>query len=81
MPITQSDKVTIDLWPGDAPGAIGSGDDDRPSLTLYHPSPSIATGATIVVLPGGGYGGHADHEARPIAEWLNSIGIFAPVLK
>jgi acetyl esterase/lipase len=34
-----------------------------------------------VVLPGGGYGGHADHEGRPVAEWLNGLGITAVVLK
>lgn len=29
---------------------------------------------TILVLPGGGYHGHADHEAEPVADWLRSLG-------
>lgn len=34
---------------------------------------SIVPG-TILVLPGGGYVHHADHEAEPVAEWLASLG-------
>jgi len=40
-----------------------------------------ATGAAIIVCPGGGYGHLADHEGAPVAQWLNSIGITAFVLK
>lgn len=29
---------------------------------------------TVLVLPGGGYLRHADHEAEPIAEWLRGLG-------
>lgn len=36
--------------------------------------------AAIIVLPGGGYVGRAEHEGRPIAEWLNDIGLHAFVL-
>ena len=53
----------------------------RPTLTLYRPSPQKSTGSVIVVFPGGGYGGHADHEGKPVAEWLNGLGITAVVLK
>lgn len=35
----------------------------------------------ILVLPGGGYERHADHEAEPVAEWLASLGIHAFVLR
>lgn len=34
----------------------------------------------VIVAPGGGYGGRADHEGEPIALWLNSIGFSAFVL-
>ena len=50
-------------------------------MTLYRPPPEKSTGAMVVVYPGGGYGGHADHEGRPIAEWLNGLGVSAVVLK
>ncbi len=70
------------LWPGGAPGAIGSEDADKPSLAIFLPPPSRATGAGVVVCPGGGYGFlAADHEGKQIAQWLNSIGIAAFVLK
>ncbi|WP_066292043.1 alpha/beta hydrolase [Arthrobacter sp. B6] len=35
----------------------------------------------VLVLPGGGYGHQADHEAEPVAEWLASLGIHAFVLR
>src|ERR1700686_193115 len=74
-------KVEL-LWPGGAPGALGTSDEDRPSLTLYLPDPAKAAGVGVVVCPGGGYGGLAmDHEGRQVAEWLNGLGAAAFVLK
>ncbi len=35
----------------------------------------------IVVLPGGGYARHADHEAEPVADWLRTLGVAASVLR
>ncbi|HSK32596.1 MAG TPA: alpha/beta hydrolase [Propionicimonas sp.] len=35
----------------------------------------------VIVLPGGGYAGHADHEAEPVAEWLGQLGIPASVFR
>ncbi len=34
-----------------------------------------------IVFPGGGYGGLADHEAEPVAQWLESIGLRGFVLR
>jgi acetyl esterase/lipase len=34
----------------------------------------------MIIAPGGGYARRADHEAYPVAQWLNSIGISAIVL-
>lgn len=70
----------ITLWPDGAPGAIGKEPADIPTLTPYLPKEK-ATGAAVIVCPGGGYSHLADHEGRPVAEWLNSIGITAFVLK
>lgn len=68
------------LWPGDAPGAKGKEPADIPGIYLY-PAKN-PNGAAIIVCPGGGYGGHAmDHEGVQIADWLNSHGISAAVLK
>jgi acetyl esterase/lipase len=76
-------RETIPLWPGGAPGARGTDPDrDVPTLTIWLPRAEIATGSAVVVCPGGGYGFLAmDHEGKQIAEWLNSLGIAAFVLK
>ena len=68
------------LWPEGAPGAMGSEPKDIPTLTAFI-AKEKASGAAIVVLPGGGYGGHAEHEGKAYAEWLNTLGIHAFVLK
>jgi acetyl esterase/lipase len=70
----------IQLWPAGAPGALGKEPQDIPTLTPYFPKEK-QTGAAVIVCPGGGYSHLADHEGGPVAEWLNSIGITAFVLK
>jgi acetyl esterase/lipase len=73
---------TVVLWPDGAPGAIGKEDADVPTLTIYLPAAPQATGAAIVVCPGGGYGGLAmDHEGHQVARLLTSRGIAAFILK
>jgi acetyl esterase/lipase len=52
-----------------------------PTLTEYRAPEATRTGATIVVCPGGGYEHLADHEGEPVAQWLNTLGIDAFVLK
>ena len=76
-----SSEAPLVLWPGGSPGAVGKEPGDIPTLTPYLPLKEKATGAAVIVCPGGGYGHLADHEGRPVAEWLNSIGITAFVLK
>ena len=71
----------IPLWPGGAPGALGTAEHDIPTLTAFLPSPEKATGTVVVVCPGGGYGGLAGHEGAGYAEWLAENGIAAIVLK
>ncbi len=70
------------LWPDGAPGARGNEDKDKPSLTIYLPAPDKANGTAVVVCPGGGYATLAlGHEGKEVAEWLNSQGVTAFVLK
>jgi acetyl esterase/lipase len=69
------------LWPDGAPGALGEADKDIPTLTPYWPDPAKATGAAIVICPGGGYGGLAGHEGEHYARFLNESGIAGFVLK
>ena len=54
----------------------------RPTVTVYLPPEANATGAAVVICPGGGYGGLAiDKEGHDIARWLNSLGVAGIVLK
>jgi acetyl esterase/lipase len=69
------------LWPEGAPGALGKEDKDIPTLTPYWPDPAKATGAAMVICPGGGYGGLAPHEGDQYARFLNEYGIAGFVLK
>ena len=48
-------KTAILLWPDGAPGALGSTTNDIPTLTPYLPDPTNATGAAMVICPGGSY--------------------------
>jgi acetyl esterase/lipase len=66
------------LWPGGAPGAVGSEPLDQPKITVYRAPADRANGAAVVVCPGGGYVVlAADHEGKMVAEWLNSVGVSA----
>jgi acetyl esterase/lipase len=69
------------LWEGDAPGAVGNQDKDIPTLTVFVPPADKANGTAVVICPGGGYAGLAPHEGKPVAEWLNGIGVTGFVLK
>jgi acetyl esterase/lipase len=76
------DRAFVLLWPDGAPGAVGAQPEDRPKLTLYPAPPDRASGAAIVVCPGGGYRTLAsDHEGKQVAEWLNGLGVSAFVLQ
>ena len=79
---------TYPLWPNGAPGATGKdvGDanhaGDIPTITVYLAPKEKATGAAVVICPGGGYGFLAtDHEGKQVAEWLNTLGVAGVVLK
>jgi acetyl esterase/lipase len=72
----------VPLWPDKAPLAVGESDADKPSLAVYLAAKPKATGAAVVICPGGGYGFlAADHEGKQVAEFFNSVGVHAFVLK
>jgi acetyl esterase/lipase len=79
--VTTIPPNSIHLWEGDAPGALGQRPQDIPTLTPYLPDPAKRNGASIVVLPGGGYGNLAAHEGPGEAEWFASHGFTAYVLR
>ncbi len=80
------------LWPKGAPDSNGLkgpetvraciGNISIPTLTVYRAPEKKATGAAVVVIPGGGYGVVCvDGEGKAIAEILNERGITTVVLK
>src|SRR3989304_3733525 len=75
--------VRIPLWEEGAPGTPATRPEDEPALYLTRPAAdSVATSTAVVVCPGGGYGHLSlEKEGSRIAEWLNSFGVTAFVLR
>lgn len=74
--------ASVLLWKGGAPEARGSEGTDQPGLTIHLPAKEKATGAALVICPGGAFTKLAsDSEGLPTARWLNSIGVAAFVLR
>ena len=56
--------------------------EDRPTLTVYLPPKEKATGAAVIICPGGGYFIlAASHEGHDVAKKFNEMGVAAFVLK
>lgn len=84
----------MQLWSSEIPGSIKADDYDEiynenldqlrkvinPTLTLFLPEKP--NGTSIVICPGGGYAYLAiNKEGFKVAEWLNTLGVTAFVLK
>jgi acetyl esterase/lipase len=74
-------QTAIPLWPNGAPGALGTSSNDIPTLTPYLADPTNATGAAMIICPGGGYAHLSPREGNDYALWLNQHGITCFVLK
>ena len=93
MTLSLPAQEVIRLYPGDAPGYEGMKNNESveggtvmnvvvPTLTVFLPAPEKATGAAMVVAPGGAYINLAiDNEGYDVAKWLSDHGIAAFVLK
>jgi len=71
----------IPLWPNGAPGALGANDWDIPTLTPFLPDATNATGAAMVICPGGAYQHLAPYEGKDYGAWFAQHGVAAFVLK
>ena len=76
MTMSHAQQV-VRLWPEGA----GAADKDTPTLTVYLPDADKATGAAIIICPGGAYRGLAKHEGIGYAQFLTPYGITVFVLK
>src|SRR5690349_20561905 len=77
----QQTNDAILLWPDGAPGATGTADRDKPTLTPLFPPAEKATGAAMIICPGGAYSSLAAHEGIVYAQWLTNQGVAGFVLK
>lgn len=90
--------ASIVLWPNGAPGSEGKNTPEivqtsasgeqrvsnihQPSITPYLPAKDKASGAAVIVAPGGGHKMLCTtHEGSNVAEWLAAHGIAAFMLK
>jgi acetyl esterase/lipase len=81
-PVQLEDLQILRLWPGQAP--LQQGDDpaiDVPTLTVFLPLTGKASGAAMIVMPGGGYSHLSRREGITGAQWLASNGITSFILK
>src|SRR3954463_11857884 len=75
------EPAEIPLWPNGAPGALGTEPKDVPTITPYPADPDKATGAALVIYPGGGYAHLAPHEGKDYAEFFTQQGLTCFVVK
>ena len=98
MTTLAAQPAEIPLWPKGAPGSEGktekevvetSANGERkvwsihsPSITPYLPAKEKATGAAVIIAPGGAHRFLCvDHEGYYVAQWFSERGIAAFVLK
>ena len=93
-----AEPQVVYLWPNGAPGSEGKTGEEKvvvaaagdhiisnvhkPSITVYLPAKEAATGAAVVIAPGGGHSTlWVDHEGYNIAKFLQDRGVAGFVLK
>lgn len=93
-----ADHPVVPVWPGVPPGSEGQSGGEtvrvtdegdhvvsnvhRPTITVYLPPKAEATGAAVLVIPGGGHRElWMDHEGYAVAQWLSDHGVATFILK
>lgn len=93
---TYAQNTVLPLWPKNIPNSIKTDEKEEvisadivriakvqlPQIEVYLPAKKIATGQTVLIFPGGGYGILAyDWEGSDFAKLLNAKGIAGIVVK
>jgi acetyl esterase/lipase len=98
LAVAANQNVVVLLWPNGAPGSERKTAPEKvrltpdgehvissvhqPSITVYLPSKETATGAAVVIAPGGSHVElWVDHEGYAVAQWLSEHGVAGFVLK
>lgn len=77
QPLPPVAPEVVPLWRDGSPHNSAEG--PRPSLEIYRPFTDANAGATIVIIPGGGYGMLSRYH-RETAEWFRALGYPAVVV-
>jgi acetyl esterase/lipase len=78
-----AEPIAIPLWKDGAPGTPATKSADEPTLYLSQPAAdSPITKMAVIICPGGSYGHLSmDKEGSQVAQWFNSFGVTAFVLR
>ena len=77
-----AEPLRLLIWPDEAPLGEGKSEKVKVPVTVHLPEAGKATGAAMVICPGGGYGGRVvEGEGHGIARWLNAHGIAGVALE
>lgn len=92
--LSSAERIVVPLWISGAPGFEARREEPEkvinerqtnihnPTLTVFLPAPAKATGAAVVIAPGGGHAHLADvHEGYRVAETLAEQGVAGFVVK
>ena len=75
-------EVTQPQKAGEDPPTIRITNIGKPTLSVYVPAKEQRNGTSVIICPGGGFGILAwNKEGTEVAEWFNTIGVTAFVLK
>ncbi len=80
LPVVNAKPFEVRLWPERAPNGDQTFEESDAKMTVHIPDQP--NGASVVICPGGGYGGLVTGaEGHGIAKWLNGHGVTGVVLE
>jgi len=78
----EAPSAPIPIWPKGSNQAAGMTESDQTAIFSFLPGARTNTGAGVLIVPSASFTGNlADREIVPVAQWLNTHGITAFVLR